>query len=160
MRHVTQFIPFAVDSKTWCVEAISASVARPAQCPCCGIAGRVPGRRLMLHGHGRRQRHQRGPELPEQTPDTRVVLLRRYRCLGCGAMMCVGPRGNTCERSVSEGGADKCGWCARACVSGRPLRSAWPLRRIALRLNARCPTGTYRQRSEAEHLHWQVLWSG
>jgi hypothetical protein len=91
MRHVTQFIPFAVDSKTWCVEAIPAAVARPAQCPCCGIASRAPGRGLMLHGHGRRQRHQRGPEVPEQRPDTRVVLLRRYRCLGCRAVMCVGP---------------------------------------------------------------------
>ena len=87
-----QYIPFPADSKSWDVETISTHAARPARCPRCGVASRVPGRRLMLHGHGRRERQQQGPPRPESSPDTHVVVLRRYRCLACRTVVCVGPR--------------------------------------------------------------------
>ena len=46
----------------------------------------------MLHGHGLRERQVRGPAGPGQQPIERSVLLRRYLCLGCGAVIVVGPR--------------------------------------------------------------------
>jgi hypothetical protein len=45
----------------------------------------------MLHGHGRRERQVRGPTGPGERPVERSVLVRRYRCLGCGAVIVVGP---------------------------------------------------------------------
>ncbi len=45
----------------------------------------------MLHGHGVRGRQVRGPVGPDQRPVEASVLLRRYRCLGCGAVIVVGP---------------------------------------------------------------------
>jgi hypothetical protein len=45
----------------------------------------------MLHGHGWRERQVRGPAGPGQHPVERNVLVRRYRCLACGAVIVVGP---------------------------------------------------------------------
>lgn len=47
----------------------------------------------MLHGHGVRERQVRGPAAPGERPLERLVLLRRYLCLACGAVIVVGPRG-------------------------------------------------------------------
>jgi hypothetical protein len=66
--------------------------ARPGRCPACGVAGRPVGGRLGLHGHGRRDRQQRGPSGPETAPVTAIVAVRRYRCVGCGAVIAVVPR--------------------------------------------------------------------
>jgi predicted alpha/beta hydrolase len=47
----------------------------------------------MLHGHGIRERGVRGPADPGEPPAERTVLLRRYVCLGCDAVIVVGPQG-------------------------------------------------------------------
>jgi hypothetical protein len=46
-----------------------------------------------MHGHGERQRTQRGPEAVGQPPVERSVGVRRYRCTKCGATVTVAPRG-------------------------------------------------------------------
>jgi hypothetical protein len=45
-----------------------------------------------MHGHGLRERQQRGPTAPDATPVVQVVALRRYRCVGCAAVIAVVPR--------------------------------------------------------------------
>lgn len=54
-------------------------VARPTHCPKChGPA--FAGAKVMLHGHGRVSRQQRGPASPETAPVGASVLVRRYEC--------------------------------------------------------------------------------
>ncbi len=64
-------------------------LARPAHCPCCGSASRPLGVGLVLHGHGLRARlvtifSAYGSEIVE-------ILVRRYLCRGCGAVVVVAP---------------------------------------------------------------------
>lgn len=47
----------------------------------------------MLHGHGLRSRQLRGPLSPHGAPEEIEVLVRRYLCLACGAVIAVGPAG-------------------------------------------------------------------
>lgn len=46
-----------------------------------------------LHGHGLRKREQRGPLAHGGSASVIVLLLRRYLCVGCGAVTVVVPRG-------------------------------------------------------------------
>jgi hypothetical protein len=46
-----------------------------------------------MHGHGERERTQRGPEAVGQPPVERSVGVRRYKCTQCGATVTVAPRG-------------------------------------------------------------------
>lgn len=76
---------------------------RPGRCPCCGVPGRPVGGLLGLHGHGRRERHQWGPVEPGGAADLVGVLLRRYLCRSCGAVVVVGPRGIAPTRLYAAG---------------------------------------------------------
>jgi hypothetical protein len=67
--------------------------ARPACCGACGAPSRPPGGRLQMHGHGERERTQRGPEGVGQPPSERSLGVRRYKCQKCGATVTVAPRG-------------------------------------------------------------------
>lgn len=66
--------------------------ARPATCPACDGAGREVGRALAIVGHGRRDRQQRGPSTADAAPEIVVVVVRRYRCRRCKAVITVVPR--------------------------------------------------------------------
>jgi hypothetical protein len=66
-------------------------MVRPPHCLNCGIASRVAGERLRIHGHGIRGRQQRGPRTPQEAPDIIEITLRRYRCICCNAVCMVGP---------------------------------------------------------------------
>jgi hypothetical protein len=46
----------------------------------------------MLHGHGTRERQLRGPGDLDGASTTVVITARRYRCIGCGAVIVVVPR--------------------------------------------------------------------
>jgi hypothetical protein len=65
---------------------------RPGSCPVCNGAAREPGRPLGLIGHGLRERQLRGPTEVEAAPVIEVVLVRRYRCVRCRALITVVPR--------------------------------------------------------------------
>ena len=67
--------------------------ARPATCRKCGAPSRPIGGKLQIVGHGVRDRLQRGPPAPAQSPIEDLVTTRRYRCKLCGAVIVVAPRG-------------------------------------------------------------------
>lgn len=92
-RSDTRIIQSAIDVKFWAQVPPSCSAVRPASCPGCGAASREPGKSLRVVGHGLRGRDVEGPDKPEAGPASRTVLARRYRCLGCGAVLVVVPRG-------------------------------------------------------------------
>lgn len=62
------------------------------------------GGALGLHGHGLRERHQWGPVEFGAAPSLIAILLRRYLCRSCGAVVVVGPRG-LARRRLCSGGA-------------------------------------------------------
>ncbi len=78
-------------------------VVRPPCCPRCKAASRVPGKRFGLIGHGRRERQLRGPASATAAPTTRPLLVRRYLCRGCGAVLVVVPRQVLARRHFAAG---------------------------------------------------------
>jgi len=90
-RSKTLFIPSTISVKVWRDRLPSVSTTRPSHCLNCGIASRVAGERLRLHGHGVRGRQQRGPQAPQEAPDIIEVTQRRYQCQRCNAICVVGP---------------------------------------------------------------------
>ena len=92
-----------IEVKFWAEEAPAVELVRPACCPRCGIAARPVGGRIELVGHGVRDRQVRGLFEPEGRAGTRVVRVRRFRCLGCGAVSTVVPRGVLARRHFGAG---------------------------------------------------------
>jgi hypothetical protein len=92
-RSDTRIIHSSIDVKFWAEAPPSCSAVRPASCPGCGAASREPGRALRIVGHGVRGRDLEGPVEPGQVPVSTTILARRYRCLECGAVVVVVPRG-------------------------------------------------------------------
>lgn len=68
------------------------SASRPAVCPSCGAAGRPVGARLVIVGHGLRERTVEGPLEPGGAPVQTSVVTRRYLCRACRAVLVVVPR--------------------------------------------------------------------
>ncbi|HET8541634.1 MAG TPA: hypothetical protein VFL83_17280 [Anaeromyxobacter sp.] len=74
---------------------------RPGRCPVCAAPGRPAGEPLGLHGHGLRDRHQWGPVELGAAPALIGILVRRYQCQPCGAVIVVVPRGVVLRRLYS-----------------------------------------------------------
>lgn len=55
----------------------------------------------MVVGHGLRSRQVLGPSSLGAAPESPVIVLRRYRCRACRAVIVVGPRGLLRDRSYS-----------------------------------------------------------
>ena len=91
----------AIDVKKWAEEVPTAAQVRPACCSRCGAASRPPGGVVVLVGHGLRERQVRGPAAPRGRPETRAIVVRRYRCERCGGLTTVLPRGLTARRHYS-----------------------------------------------------------
>ena len=79
--------------EAWRADLPSVDAARPCDCPRCHAPSREPGKPLGLHGHGLRRRQLRGPRSPDGLPEVSEILLRRYRCVRCGAVLTVAPAG-------------------------------------------------------------------
>jgi len=71
----------------------SVDVARPSRCPVCGAPSVMPGRRILLQGHGLRERLRFGPEEPGGRPVVAGIKVRRYLCKRCPSVIVVAPRG-------------------------------------------------------------------
>ena len=76
---------------------VAARRLRPTRCDRAGArlaaaAAREPGRSLGLVGHGLRERQLRGPAAAEVAPTVEVLLVRRYLCVRCAAVITVVPR--------------------------------------------------------------------
>ena len=76
---------------------------RPPSCPQCGAPSQPPGQPVGLVGHGVVPRTVWGPVEAGGAPERIDVLLRRYRCLHCGTVVRVGPRGLALRRRYSLG---------------------------------------------------------
>jgi len=91
----------AIEVKKWAAELPAADRVRPTRCSRCGAASRPPGAPLGLVGHGVRERQVRGPTDATGEPVIRTLAVRRYRCLRCGGITTVLPRGLCARRHYS-----------------------------------------------------------
>lgn len=92
-RSLSRFVIHSSEIKSWFHRPPTVEEARPAVCPICGIPSHPPGGGLAIHGHGLRERQAWGPARPGGRSQPLVLKLRRYLCLGCGAVLITGPRG-------------------------------------------------------------------
>lgn len=100
-RSLIRLVHSPLDLKRWMTDAPLVDEARPASCPCCAAGSRPLGQGLVIVGHGRRSRQQRGPLEPGAQPVEVEVKTRRYRCKACGAILVVAPRGVVPRRLYS-----------------------------------------------------------
>jgi hypothetical protein len=89
---ISRFVYFNVDVKFWAKQPPDVATARPARCPVCEAPGVEDGR-VLLHGHGRRERRVGVPSDTKGNTEELELLLRRYACQRCKAVIVVGPRG-------------------------------------------------------------------
>ena len=102
-RSAQRFVASPLGIKAWSEATPGCAAARPGACPCCGAAGQPLGDRLVIVGHGLVARQVRGPSGPGRAPEQGLLLLRRYRCRACEAVLVVGPRGLLRRRWYSAG---------------------------------------------------------
>lgn len=81
----------------------SAGQVRPTRCPGCRAAGRPVGAALGIVGHGTRERQLRGRIEGAEASGLVVLRVRRFRCLPCGAVITVVPRGVARRRHFGAG---------------------------------------------------------
>ena len=93
--------------KSWLLEMPSVAAVRPTCCPACKAASTPIGGRIVVQGHGKRQRQTWGPAAPRASPEIRVLLVRRYHCIACGAVMTVAPSETLTKRLYA---ASAVGW--------------------------------------------------
>lgn len=77
--------------KYWLAELPSVAAVRPACCPACKAASTPVGGRIVVQGHGKRQRQAWGPASPRAPPEIHLLMVRRYHCIACGAVTTVAP---------------------------------------------------------------------
>ncbi|MCB9533045.1 MAG: transposase family protein [Myxococcales bacterium] len=94
---MTGFVGFALSVKEWTTRAPSVEAARPARCVQCGGA-KATAERQTIVGHGLRHR-----TVVDLACSLVEVVLRRYRCRECGAVMTVGPAVLSPRRSYTLG---------------------------------------------------------
>jgi hypothetical protein len=102
-RSKNRIVQAALDVKSWLARPPTVDEVRPGRCPACDAPSRPAGGLLGLHGHGLRERHQWGPLEPSATPSLSGILLRRYLCQSCGAVVVVVPRALVRRRLYSAG---------------------------------------------------------
>jgi hypothetical protein len=90
---VPHFVQFDLDVKPWIDAPPDLPTARPPRCVVCNAPGINASGRIVLHGHGLRERGLLGPGEVGDKPMVRRLLLRRYECQCCKAVITVGPRG-------------------------------------------------------------------
>ena len=102
-RSERRIVQSEIDVKSWATGPPSCSAARPPSCAACGVASRPAGAALVVVGHGLRARRIEGPSAPGEPPSTTELLVRRYACRACDAVLVVVPRGvGRCSRYSLE----------------------------------------------------------
>ena len=130
-RRSIRIIQSTIDIAQWREPMPSVSEARPGQCPCCDAPSRPVGGRLGIWGHGGRSRQSRGPRAPGAPSEVVAILVRRYRCIRCGAILVVVPRGIArCKHYAATAIAFALGLFGVDRLSQRQVREAvgaWPV---------------------------------
>ena len=89
----SHFVQFDIDVKHWLDDPPDVRTARPPRCVACKTPSITANGRIVLHGQGLRERRLLGPCEAEGPPRVWELLLRRYECQICKAVITVGPRG-------------------------------------------------------------------
>jgi hypothetical protein len=109
----------------------SADEVRPACCPACSGAAREVGEALSIVGHGLRDRQQRGPAAPDGPAVITLVVVRRFLCLRCSAVITVVPRDVEPRRHYSRPAIAlalaRLGLFGETAASIRRAVSPWPI---------------------------------
>lgn len=92
-RSKSHVVRSVIEVNAWLRSRPSVDDARPERCSGCGAAARPLGEPLVLHGHGGRERQLREPAAFGLAAAVIVVVVRRYQCQLCNAVMAVVPRG-------------------------------------------------------------------
>lgn len=118
-----------LECKFWLLKTPSVDEVRPAWCPACKAAAREPGRSLGIIGHGLRERQLRGPIEVTAAPTVEILLVRRYLCRRCSAVITVVPREVEPRRHYSRPALAMAlallGLCAQSAASIRRAVSPW-----------------------------------
>jgi hypothetical protein len=149
-RSPPRILHHALDVKRWIAARPSVAAARPGACPACGAPSQPLGGPLGLHGHGLRDRQVCGPAEAEGRPGWIVIACRRYRCVHCGAVLTVVPRGIAPRRHYGHAAIAMA--LALWAIAGRPsgeVRELVCARRIRLDPARRWPTLTRWARAAA-----------
>lgn len=93
IRSIRNLFQHALDVNLWLRNTPDVEQARPSHCRKCGVSAKARGGKLRLHGHGLRSRTLWGRPDVGSSPVCWEVVLRRYRCTQCEAVVAVGPRG-------------------------------------------------------------------
>jgi hypothetical protein len=86
-RSEIRIVHFQISVKSWTENPPSVAAVRPSHCPACGGASRPVGEALGLHGHGLRSRLIEHSEGPGHRAQLTAVLVRRYLCQLCAAVV-------------------------------------------------------------------------
>lgn len=90
---IPHFVQFEIDVKSWVLKTPDVPTARPSRCMVCDAPGINANGAVVLHGHGLRERSLLGPLDVEGEATVCELLLRRFECQRCDAVITVGPRG-------------------------------------------------------------------
>lgn len=157
-RSTSQIHHHTFDVKSWITARPSVALARPGACAKCGAPSQPTGGRLGLHGHGVRHRQVCGPTEADGTPRWIVVACRRYRCVRCGSVFTVVPRGIAPRRHYGYAAIAMAFtlWAIEGRSSGE-VRELVCARRIRLDPARRWPTLTRWARAAQAELSAQSL---
>ena len=142
IRSVSGIVHASVEIKRWLAELPDVEVVRPGRCPRCHVAARRPGRALSIHGHGVVERDIWGPAELDGEPEFASLPLRRYRCLACGTVIRVGPRGLFARHRYSAAaiGVALALWAVFGREPEEARREVSPWRNVAVETKRRWPS--------------------
>jgi hypothetical protein len=145
---IREVVRCELDVKSWLLKMPSVGEVRPTHCPMCKAASTPVGGRIVVQGHGKRQRQAWGPAAPHSPPEMRVLAIRRYRCIACRALATVVPCETLTKRLYT---APAIGWALA--LFGLALATRTPIRQLV---------SPWRLWGATSAARWQTLtrWAG
>lgn len=158
-RSTSGIVQTTIEIKTWMRQLPVVDAVRPGRCPRCQMPSRRPGRPLGMHGHGVVKRDVWGPPSLGAVPKFGEVLLRRYRCLACAAVVRVGPRGLFGRYRYGAGaiGLALALWAVFDQAPETIRETVSPWRKVAVETKRRWPSLRRWTRAAREQRLWRVV---
>jgi hypothetical protein len=104
IRSRVRIVYWSIAVKYWAEFPPPVEAVRPSRCLGCGKGAYAADGSLLIHGHGVRGRVVQGPGESGKAVPVAELVLRRYQCQACGAVMHSAP-GGVLRRCVYLGGA-------------------------------------------------------